>query len=305
VSHATRCALFALLTVLPATAADKVAASVNGEDITVAELDAALAGVPAPMTPLSAMQKRQQRIEALNLLIDDVLVRQFLRQHGPKVEPAEVDRQLAALAASQKAQGKTLDQYLKETGLTVARIRENFLRMVQLAKYLEAQATEERLRAYHEANRDEFDRTTVKTSHIVLRVAVTASPEERRKAIEKLRAIRADLAAGRTDFGSAAKAHSQCPSAANGGDLGFIVRKFQTDESYARAAFALKVGEVSGVVETEAGYHLIWVTDRKPGKPTRYEEVTADVRDCFEAELKLNLLIELRKRARIEIHLKN
>ena len=67
----------------------------------------------------------------------------------------------------------------------------------------------------------------------------------------------------------------------------------------------MKVGEVSDVVETETGYHLIWVTDRKPGKGSRYEEAAADVRDCFEAELKQNLLAELRKKARIEIKLKD
>jgi parvulin-like peptidyl-prolyl isomerase len=305
VSRAARCALFALL-VAPGVvaAADKVAAVVNGEPLPVAELDAAVSHLPSPAAPLSAVQVRQRRLEALNVLIDDKLVRQFLRQQGPKVELAEVEKQLAALEAGQKREGKTLDQYLKEAGLTAAQVKENFRLMLQLAKYVESRATEERLRAYFEVNRDLFDQTTVKASHIVLRVAATAPPAERQQAAEKLRAVRADLASGKTDFASAAKAHSQCPSAAQGGDVGYIVRKFQVDEAFARAAFAMKVGEVSDVVETEAGYHLIWVTDRKPGKPTRYEEAAPDVRECFEAEFKQNLLTELRKKAKIEIKLK-
>jgi parvulin-like peptidyl-prolyl isomerase len=305
VSLCIRCALLTLFASAQVFAAEKVAATVNGESITIVELDSALAQVPAPTTPLSAIQKRQQRIDTLQLLTDDLLVRQFLKQYGPKVEPAEVDRQLAALAAAEKAQGKTLEEYLKETGLTVSRIRENFLRMLQLAKYVEAQATDERLRQYFEANRDLFDKTTVRTSHIVLRVGATSSAEERQKAVQKLRAIRADVETGKTTFAAAAKANSQCPSAPNGGDLGYLVRKFQMDEAYARAAFALKVGEVSDVVETPAGYHLIWLTDRKPGKPSRYEDVAPDVRDCFEAELKQNLLADLRKKAKIDIRLKD
>lgn len=300
-----RCALLILFASAPVIAAEKVAATVNGEPITIVELDAALAQLPAPTTPLSAIQKRQQRMDALQVLTDDLLIRQFLKQYGPKVEPAEVDRQLAALAAAEKAQGKTLEEYLKETGLTVSRIRENFLRMLQLAKYVEAQATDERLRQYFEANRDLFDKTTVRTSHIVLRVGANASAEERQKAMQTLRAIRAELEVGKTSFAALAKAHSQCPSAPNGGDLGYLVRKFQMDEAYARAAFALKVGEVSDVVETPAGYHLIWLTDRKPGKPSRYEDLAPDVRDCFEAELKQNLLADLRKKARIDIRLKD
>jgi parvulin-like peptidyl-prolyl isomerase len=300
VSHAVRCALIALF-VAPTTAwpADKVAAVVNGEPLPVAELDAALAHQPLPTAPLSAIQKRQRRMEALNILIDDKLVRQFLRQHGPKVEPLEVEKQFAALEASRKKEGQTVEEYLKDVGLTAAQVKENFRLMLQLARYVEAQMTDDRLRAYFEANRDFFDQTTVQASHIVLRPGTAAA--DRQRAIDRLRSIRADLAARKTDFPTAARAHSQCPSATNGGDLGHIVRKFQVDEPFARAAFTMKVGEVSDVVETEAGYHLIWVTDRKPGKPARYEAVAQDVRECFEIEFKQNLLAELRKKAKIEI----
>lgn len=299
---AARCAplaLFLFVQTLPA--ADKVAAVVNGEPVTAAEVDAAVAQLPPPTSPLSTIQKRQQRADVLQLLVEDRLVRQFLRKHGPKVDPADVERQLAALEASQRAEGKSAEQYLKEVGLTPAQARDNFLRMLQLAKYLEAQATDERLRAYFEANRDFFDKTTVRTSHIVLRVPATATTAEREKAVEKLRALRAELLAGRVEFAAAAKTYSQCPSAPTGGDVGWIVRKFQVDEAYARTAFGMKAGELSDVVETEVGFHLIRVTDRKPGKPGRYEDAAADVRESFEAELKQALLADLRKKAVVEI----
>jgi parvulin-like peptidyl-prolyl isomerase len=264
VPYRTCCALF--LFVAPAlVAGEKAAATVNGETITVAELDAAVANLPPVEMPVSATQKQQQRAEVLQLLIDDRLVRQHLKAHGPKVDPADIDRQFAALEASLKNQGKTVDAYLKECGLTAAQAKDNLLRMLQLARYTEARATDEQLRSYFEANRDFFDKTTVRTSHIVLRLTSTATPAERQQALDKLKSIRADLAAKKTDFAAAAKAYSQCPSAPNGGDVGYIVRKFQADEPYAKAAFALPVGGVSDVVETDQGYHLIWVTDRKPG----------------------------------------
>ena len=297
----TRCALFLLVVPALAAAEEKVAATVNGEAVTVPELSAALAQLPAVEGPTSAAEQKQRRADVLQLLIDDRLVRQYLRHHGPKVDPAEVERQFAALEAGQKAQGKTVDAYLKEAGLTAREAKDNFLRMLQLAKYVEAQASDATLRSYFEANRDFFDKTTVRTSHIVLRLTAASPPAERLKASEKLRTIRAELAEKRTDFASAARAHSQCPSAPKGGDVGYIVRKFQTDEAYARAAFALPVGGVSDVVETDQGVHLIWVTDRKPGKPAKFEDVATEVRECFEAELKQNLLAELRKKAKIEI----
>ena len=158
----TRCALFLLLVPAVATAGDKVAATVNGEAITAAELDAAVGQLPPAEAPLSAAQKQQQRADVLQLLIDDRLVRQYLRQHGPKVDPAEVDRQFAALEGSLKKQDKTIDAYLKECGLTAAQAKENFLRMLQLARYTEAKATDAELRSYFEANRDFFDKTTVR-----------------------------------------------------------------------------------------------------------------------------------------------
>lgn len=288
-----------------AFAGEKVAAVVNGDIVTVAELEFAVAQIPAKVTPVSAIQRHQQCADALQALIDDKLVRQFLKHNGPKVEAAEVERQYTALIASQKAVGKSIEEYLKENSLSAAQVKENFLRILQLARWAEAEATPERLRGYYDNNRDLFDKTTVRTSHIVLRVGSNATPAEKQKAIDKLKALRNDLVAGRVKFVDAAKAHSQCPSAATGGDMGYIVRKFQADEAYARTAFSLKVGEISDVVESEGGLHLIWVTDRKPGKPTRYEEVADDVRDCFETELKQNLVAELRKRAKIEIRLKD
>jgi parvulin-like peptidyl-prolyl isomerase len=301
VPHRTRCALFLFIVPALSAAGDNVAATVNGDAITAAELDAAVGQLPPAEAPLSAAQRQHQRADVLQLLIDDRLVRQYLRQHGPKVDTAEVEKQFTALEASLKGQGKTVETYLKECGLTAAQAKENFLRMLQLARYVEARSGEDKLRSYFGANRDFFDKTTVRTSHIVLRLPATATAAERQKAVEKLKAIRADLAAGRLEFAAAAKAHSQCPSAPNGGDVGYIVRKFQADEPFARAAFSLPVGEISDVIETDVGYHLIRVTDRKPGKPVKYEDVAVEVRECFEAELKQLLVTELRKTAKIQI----
>lgn len=290
-----------LVSALPIFAADKIAATVNGEPITLNELDAALAQIPAPMMPMTDLQKRHQRADALQTLIDDRLVRQFLKEHGPKVPAVEVERQFAALDASQKAEGKSIEAYLKEIGLTASQVKENFALMLSLAKHVEKTATEERLRQYHEQTRDLFNRTTVRASHIVLRLSSTATAAEKAKARTKLQNIRAELAAGLVDFAAAAKAHSQCPSGPKGGDLGTIARKFQVDEAFARTAYSLKIGEVSDIVETEEGFHLIWLTERKEGKATKYEDVAADVRECYEAEVKQNLLTHLRKNAKIEM----
>ena len=91
---------------------------------------------------------------------------------------------------------------------------------------------------------------------------------ERAKARERLQAIRAEIAAGKLDFAAAAKKFSECPTAKDGGDLGYIRRRgTPEDEPLARAAFALKPCELSEVIETDYGFHVVRVTDRKAGTP--------------------------------------
>jgi peptidyl-prolyl cis-trans isomerase C len=65
----------------------------------------------------------------------------------------------------------------------------------------------------------------------------------------------------------------------------------------------LKVNDLSDVVTTDYGLHLILVTDRKPGESSEFEKCKDDVRDCLLEEMRQNLLAELRAKARIEIKL--
>ena len=288
---------------VPMTAAETIVARVNKDVITQSELDAILAQTPPPLTPLTNAQKRQLKLETVSVLVDEKLIRQYLEQQAIAIEPAEIDKQYAGFEATLREQAKTKAQYFRETGLTEAKIRENFKLMLQLAKHMDAQITDEKLKAYFVENRDFFEQTTLRTSHIVLRVGADATPEERQKAKSKLAGIRSDLAAKKITFAEAARQHSQCPSAPKGGDIGFINRKWQVDETYAKAAFSLPIGEVSEMVESDFGYHLIMVTERKPGKTLKFEEAARDVRDCYETELRQNLLAALRKKAKVEITL--
>src|SRR5262249_36993865 len=162
--------------------------------------------------------------------------------------------------------------------------------------------SDDQLRQYYSANKDYFDRVEVKVSHIMIRVGPGAMPTERAAAKDKLRALRAEIVAGRLDFAEAAKKHSQCPSAPQGGDLGYILPKgMLTDEAFCKAAFAMKPGELSDVVESAYGVHLIRVTDRKPGMPSTFEKCTEDVLDQFTEDFRVELVAKLRKQAQIQI----
>jgi parvulin-like peptidyl-prolyl isomerase len=99
---------------------------------------------------------------------------------------------------------------------------------------------------------------TVRASHILLMYkgsARSTATRSKAEAEQQIKAIQQQLAEG-GDFAALARAHSDCPSKGKGGDLGSFGRG-QMVKPFETAAFGMEVGQVSGVVETDFGYHLI------------------------------------------------
>jgi parvulin-like peptidyl-prolyl isomerase len=281
-----------------------VAATVNGESILLEEVDTLLKRHAPIDAPLTGSQNKQLRTEVLNDLIDERLIRQFAQKHGPKIPPADIERYWQGLQESLRKQKKSLAEHLRETSQTEQQIRDGWVHTLQLQRLIDRQATETELKKYFEANREFFEKVTVRAAHIVIRISPTMTPGERVAATEKLRQLRTDILAGKMGFEAAAKKHSICPSAIKGGDMGFIARKDTiVDETFAAAAFALKKGEISEPVETEFGLHLILATDRTAAKPTTYEKSAELVREIYSEEVRQNLASKLRKDASIQITL--
>lgn len=120
----------------------------------------------------------------------------------------------------------------------------------------------------------------IRARHILLRVAPDATPEQRDSILAAARDLRARAVAG-ADFAKLAEEHSQDPgSARQGGDLGFFSRG-QMVAPFDEAAFALGIGEISDVVETPFGYHIIKLEERKG--PT-----LAEIKDTFREQARAN-----------------
>ncbi len=286
----------------PATIpANKPVALVNGEAIPYSELEPLLKQIGPLPVAISTEQRREMQREALAMLIDDLLLQQYVQKYVPKADQAEVQRKLAELEASQKEKGKTLADFYKETNQTPEQLLRTVNRLVQWAMYAKTRVTEADLQKYYNDYKPFFDRVVVRASHIALRVPTNATPAQKQALVKKLKDLRAEIVAGKIEFAEAAKKHSQCPTAPSGGDVGSFPRKFVVEEPFARAAFALQVNEISDVVETDYGLHLIRVTERKAGEPSNYEKIKDDVKEFYIEDMQQNILREQRKAAKIEI----
>jgi parvulin-like peptidyl-prolyl isomerase len=284
----------------PKAVAGKVAAVVNGEEITMAELENVLKRQPPEVMAMTEKDKLAVRRIALATIIDDVLRHQFLHKVSKPVSKGDIDKKMTEMTDMLKSQGKNIDDFFKLTGETPESLRTSIGYQLQWTAYCNAVGTDEVLQKYYAANKDFFDGVMVETSHIVKRLPPDATEQDIAKARQDLQAIRKDIAEGKTDFATAAKSYSQCESAPRGGQIGCIPRKGVVDEPFAKAAFALKVGEVSDVVQTSFGLHLIKVTDRKPGKPSEFSAVKEKVRMMYSDELDESILMEMRKTAQIK-----
>jgi peptidyl-prolyl cis-trans isomerase C len=277
--------------------AGQAAAIVNGTAISLEEVEAEMRLAPAE-AGLSQPNRRVRQIEALGGLIDALLLRQLLdREVGP-VAPASLAAHMAELKAGLEKQMKSLDALRQETGQTLEQLQASIADQVRWSAYAAGKLTEERLQAYYRENKAFFDRTRVRASHIVLRVPTCASPEERARARARLEELRKHLLSDPTaDFAELARRHSQDAHAARGGDVGFFPRKWAFDEPFAKAAFALPVGGLSEVVQTDYGCHLIKVTARDEGTPSTYEASREAVKAFCAEELRQEVLAQERARA--------
>jgi peptidyl-prolyl cis-trans isomerase D len=132
-----------------------------------------------------------------------------------------------------------------------------------------------------------------RASHILIAAGKSASATEREAAKAKATALQAQLVKAPDTFAQVAKANSQDPgSAANGGDLNFFSRGAMT-KSFEDAAFALKVGEISSVVETEFGFHIIKVTEIKKPKSKTFEELKPEMETAIRQQLAQQKYAEL------------
>ncbi len=283
---------------------ETVAASVNGEKILVGEVKKILEQRPYPNT-LTDEQKKQLRHAALDVLVDDVLMRQYLNKHVPKVNETEFNKEVQELTDALKKQTKTLDMFLKESGQTQEQLSRDIVARLQWRTLLQSFLPNDKAKTYYDANKPFFDKVFVRASHILIQLDEKSTKDQRDKAMQQMLVWRVEILAGKVKFEDVAKKMSDCPSKEKAGDIGQFPYKFVVLPEFAKAAYALKVGELSEVVQTDKGLHLIKVTERTPGEPSNFEALKETVREVWaqDEDLYQRVLVDQRKKSDVKVSL--
>ena len=298
----------------PADADQKIAA-VNGIDITGAqfnkELSLQLDRISKQGQQLSDEQLAALKKDLLNSLIEREVLYQQSQKVGIKVTDQDVDEQLATIKKrfpseqeyknALSAMNLTEDEVKKQIARGLA-IR-GLMDQVIMSKII---ITDEETKSYYDANPQLFKQPEqVKASHILIKVAADATDAQKAEARKKIEDVQQKIKNG-GDFAELAKEYSEGPSNVRGGDLGYF-RRGQMVKPFEDAAFALQPNEVSGVVETQFGYHIIKVYDKKPEQVLAYSDVKEKLAQHMQqqkAEKEAGQYIEqLKKDAKIETFL--
>ena len=160
-----------------------------------------------------------------------------------------------------------------------------------------ADPTEDEVTAFYEAHKAEYvEPHQVLCQHILVKGSNDA-------ALDKIKEIRERIVNDKADFAEEAKKHSDCPSGAQGGSLGWFGRGMMVPE-FDKAAFEMKKGEVSGVVTTEFGYHIIYKADERGGRQQTIVDVHDQIKDLLRHEARGKAMdayvAELREKATIQ-----
>ncbi len=295
---------------------DRVVAVVNQEIITLSEVEKWIDPLKEEIVTKDRLERRERieelRRQVLDKLIDEKLIDQEAKKSGIKISNKEIDATVDEVKRRNAVTQEELERALAAEGLTLEaykkQIEKTLLRqkLITMSIKVETKAGEKELRDFYQKNVDRYrTNETYRPAHILLIVPKGATPEEIREIRKKGEKVLERIKKGE-DFGEMALLYSQDASAKNRGDLGYF-KKGELLPAFERAARRLKVGEVSGLVRTDFGFHIIKLLDRKGLEPLPFEEVKEKVKaDYYEGEMEKafkQYISTLKEKAVIEIKL--
>ncbi len=267
-------------------------AKVNGKPITRGQLDQVMASNLQMLQQRGMQVTPEQRLGYERQVLGKLVDQEILIQASSKTKLADADKKVDAEIARIRGSlpdPKLLEQQIKAAGFTMDQVRADILQKLTLQEFVEQEfagkvkVPEDQIKAFYDQNPQYFEKPAqVRASHILVAVPLGASDDvkmTKRAAIDK---ARERVTTGKEDFAKVATELSDDPgSKQNGGDLGFFSHGQMVPE-FDKTAFLLKDGEVSDVVTTQFGYHIIKQTGAQPAEKRALDQM----KDTIEKFLK-------------------
>lgn len=310
--------LFFLSThLLQAEIIDRIVALVNNEVITLSELEEFGGRLFQQLKESTLPAEREEKLkkarrEALEQLIENKLLEQEIRKRKVEVSEREVDAAVAEILKHNRLTENELKVALAKEGITLAAYRRHIrndlgkMRLINREIKSKIVVNEEDLKKIYQEKIKEFtDPVEVKLQQIFIPWPRGGTTEEGNNTEQKVKDLWRRARQGE-DFTELARTYSLGPEAKDGGVLGYF-KKQELIPELEEEAFKMEVGEISEIIRSPHGFHILRLLERKGGTPKPFAEVAPKIREAKlqeEAEKKFqDWLQNLKSKAYIEIRL--
>jgi peptidyl-prolyl cis-trans isomerase SurA len=264
-------------------ALDKVVASVDGEPITMREVKdfAAQQGTPLTSNDFASSEAAKSSVKAL---ISEKLLDEEVKKYDDKVDEGQVDKYIEQLREDKHLSDAQFRQQLQAAGMTYDDLRRRARLDLEKAMMIQQEVREKieipdaDIQAAYNAHKDQFTvaKERLKLAQILVAVPPNATPNQVAEARKKADAIHARAAKG-DDFNDLARMYSDDDSKSNGGELGWFEPGDVMDQILVGVK-PLKPGQISPVIRTNHGFHIVKLEDHEVPGVRPLSEVKAQIR---------------------------
>ncbi|MBI5683887.1 MAG: peptidylprolyl isomerase [Verrucomicrobia bacterium] len=254
---------------------DEAVAKVNGKAITRRQLGDVMASDMRMLAQRGTQLTPDQQLGYERQVVGKLIDQELLIQAASKTQVPDVDKKVDDQIAKIKASfpdPKMFDEQLQKMGRSAEQVRADIRQMLTVQAFVEAEFAgkvkigDDQIKAFYDEHPDYFSKPAqIRASHILVSVPQDATDEVKKTKRTVIDKARARVTTGKEDFAKVAAEISECPSKTKGGDLEFF-GKGQMVPEFDQAAFALKGDEISDVVATQFGFHIIKKTGEQPAE---------------------------------------
>ena len=278
----------------------------------VREMMMARFGQQMQQMPPEQLAMVQEQVQ--NMIIGDLVSKTLLlneaKKEGYKATDEDIEKSLAEIS-KKLPEGATLDEFAAKGGVSLDRIKAQITDDTVIRQLIEKVTADTvapddaAVKKYFEEHPDEFKKDeSVQASHILVSTQGITDEAELAAKLASVETIKEQLAEGKGEnFAELAAQHSDCPSKAQGGDLGQFARGQMVPE-FEEAAFTQEVGAVGDTIKTQFGYHIIKVTERTDAEQVDFAEVkeqlSTNLFDKAKSDKVESYIGELQSKAKID-----